>query len=246
MVQDPVTAETDDAVADQVIEGAKPAETIEETPAEPAPLTQADIARVTQEIENRAQGRFNNWTAEREAKLAKDRQAYEANSVAEVKRIRDFTLSRMDEDEKAEFLRSERDQRIDAFLNKPEEPVHLQEPESEFSNEQLQLASEVGGYARGKGVTLGSTDTWIWEGATDGMTFGQYAQIARQNIDKKSATPAPAAPAAAPTPVDTPADTTSAPKTTTVSVDNMTIQEAADAMLNGDISNTDYRNRIAQ
>ena len=192
----------------------------------------------------RVEGKFVNWTAVKTKETEDELTKRLAEIEAAAKRDREFLISRMDEDEREEFRRSERERRIDALLESPPTQEKPAQQDESSSPEQLQLASAIGGYAQAKNITLGPADAWIWEGAREGQTVAEYLAIAQANIDKRVAASATPATKPAPRPVDSPPDTTSAPKTTTVNVESMTIGEASAAMLTGEITNEQYLKRM--
>jgi len=110
-----------------------------------------------------------------------------------------------------------------------------------LSAEQEQLGISVQSYAQAKKLTLTAADTWLWAGASEGMSVAQFDALAKKNIDARGATPPAATPPATPPPPGTPPATTSAPKGQSLNIESMTLSERADAFLAGDITDQAYR-----
>ncbi len=248
-----VTA-TEDELADQILEGQGDAGN-----QEPEGLTQAQkdyLDSKFQEFSNTQTGRFTNWTAQR-TKEADEAIRREMDEIrAERQRERDYILSQMDEDQREEFLRTEREKKIDALLEnqgRPQEPQQPAQQQEGLTPEQQQLGVSVQSYAQAKNLTLSEADSsWLWAGATAGMSMSEYDALAKKNIDARTAqapagTPPPSAtppPANPPPPAGAPPSTSSAPKGQSVNIESMTVSELADAYLNGDITDLEYRQAL--
>lgn len=240
---DEVTA-TEDEIAAQVLADAAAA--VVPPVEEPAlsPAQQAYFDKKFSDYENTQVGRFTNWTATRtkEADGALQREMGEIR--AERERERNFMLNQMDEDQRRDFFADERDRKIDAMLETPTPaaaPAAAPAQQGTLSAEQEQLGISVQSYAQAKKLTLTAADTWLWAGASEGMSVAQFDALAKKNIDARGATPPAATPPATPPPPGTPPATTSAPKGQSLNIESMTLSERADAFLAGDITDQAYR-----
>jgi hypothetical protein len=254
VTQESVTAGSgEEQVAAEVLAAnAAPAETA------PEPTEEAPPSYVTKEeldsFRNQFRGDFANWTGDRAKQVDEAVNgrvaALETEVRAGAETQRNFMLSQMDEDQKAEFSKWEREQAVDNLIKAADTPP-VQQPvarpsQPQISGDMQEMAAEVQTYAAARNITLTQQDAWVWQGGTSNDSAIKLLGIAQKNIDSRQAAPGnPAAPATPQTQAVAPT-TASAPKIVTTDPSDMTIKESTDAMLAGDITMEQHRANIAR
>ena len=243
--QEPVTAEVEEKIAEQILEEANTPIEAQGQLEEPqsknlssndiAELTAKAAADATEKALNSFQGKFANHSASQQKELQEMIEARLKPVIDWTEKVEQAQVEKLDPEKQVEYYKSKLQQKQEV----PAEPQVKNEPTAE----QKMLADTTRQLIRDNSLDLTEFDDRIWKGWDQNMTPGQLVALANKNIlaIKNAKQPAKAAPQSQETPTDpAPPTTAGAPKTGTAGRIT-TISDLSQMMASGKIDSTQYR-----
>jgi len=241
---DPATPE-EEKIARQVANAAKGEQKTEPQANGSRVITLEDLERVTQDIENKVQGRTANWNA---ASFGKQFETFKTGLRQELRDEINSAIGAQAEMARIESLGPEEQAEYwrDKALNPEQSPAAAAQPQQGerlalTEDDQKSLAAYAVGVLKAAGMdTTLYNESSLWTGSNADMSIDQMADIFYSNVQKQNTSVAPATPPARGTPPPPPPPSTQdAPATPSATYDSKT--EVATAFGRGEINIDQYR-----